>query len=62
MMKFERTLALRFLREGRMQTALIVGGTSIGVSLIIFITGVLTGVQADLISRTLVLCQGEVEG
>jgi len=53
MMKFERTLALRFLREGRMQTALIVGGTSIGVSLIIFITGVLTGVQADLISRTL---------
>jgi len=53
MMKFERTLALRFLREGRMQTALIIGGTSIGVSLIIFITGVLTGVQADLVSRTL---------
>jgi lipoprotein-releasing system permease protein len=53
MMTFERTLALRVLREGRMQTALIVGGTSIGVSLIIFITGVLTGVQADLISRTL---------
>jgi len=53
MLKFERTLALRFLREGRMQTALIVGGTSIGVSLIIFITGVLTGVQADLVSRTL---------
>lgn len=53
MMKFERTLALRFLREGRTQTALIIGGTSIGVSLIIFITGVLTGVQADLVSRTL---------
>lgn len=53
MLKFERTLALRFLREGRMQTALIIGGTSIGVSLIIFITGVLTGVQADLVSRTL---------
>lgn len=53
MMKFERTLALRFLREGRMQTALIIGGTSIGVSLIIFITGVITGVQADLVSRTL---------
>jgi len=53
MMKFERTLALRFLREGRMQTALIIGGTSIGVSLIIFITGVLTGVQADLVTRTL---------
>ena len=53
MMKFERTLAIRFLREGRTQTALIVGGTTLGVSLIIFITGVLTGFQADLIERTL---------
>ena len=53
MMKFEWTLALRFLREGRMQTALIVGGTTIGVSLIIFITGMLTGLQADLARRTL---------
>jgi lipoprotein-releasing system permease protein len=53
MMKFERTLALRFLREGRMQTVLIIGGTSLGVSLIIFITGVLTGVQADLVRRML---------
>jgi lipoprotein-releasing system permease protein len=53
MMKFERTLAIRFLREGRTQTALIVGGTTLGVSLIIFITGVLTGFQADLIDRTL---------
>lgn len=52
-MKFERTLAVRFLREGRMQTVLIVGGTTLGVSLIIFITGVLTGVQADLVTRTL---------
>ena len=53
MMKFEWTVALRFLREGRMQTALIVGGTAIGVSLIIFITGMLTGLQADLARRTL---------
>ncbi|MEO5863180.1 MAG: FtsX-like permease family protein [Burkholderiales bacterium] len=53
MLKFERTLALRFLREGRMQTALIMGGTTIGVSLIIFITGMLTGLQADLARRTL---------
>ena len=53
MMKFEITVALRFLREGRMQTALIVGGTTIGVSLIIFITGMLTGLQADLVRRTL---------
>lgn len=53
MMKFERTLAIRFLREGRTQTALIIGGTTLGVSLIIFITGVLTGFQADLVERTL---------
>ena len=53
MMKFEWTVAMRFLREGRMQTALIVGGTTIGVSLIIFITGMLTGLQADLARRTL---------
>ncbi len=53
MLTFESTVALRFLREGRMQTALIVGGTTIGVSLIIFITGMLTGLQADLARRTL---------
>jgi lipoprotein-releasing system permease protein len=53
MLTFESTVALRFLREGRMQTALIMGGTTIGVSLIIFITGMLTGLQADLARRTL---------
>lgn len=53
MMMFERTVAIRFLREGRMQTALIVGGTAIGVALIIFITGMLGGLQRDLMRRTL---------
>lgn len=48
---FELTVALRFLREGRMQTALIVGGAAIGVAVIFFITAVLTGVQSDLIRR-----------
>jgi len=48
---FEWTVALRFLREGRMQTALIVGGAAIGVAVIFFITAVLTGVQGDLIRR-----------
>ena len=48
---FELTVALRFLREGRMQTALIVGGAAVGVGVIYFITAVLTGVQADLIQR-----------
>ncbi len=48
---FELAVALRFLREGRMQTALIIGGAGIGVAVIFFITAVLTGVQGDLIMR-----------
>lgn len=52
-MKFEWTVALRFLREGRMQTALIIGGATIGVGLIVLITGLINGLQGDLIRRTL---------
>lgn len=48
---FEWTVALRFLREGRMQTALIIGGAAVGVGVIYFITAVLVGVQSDLIRR-----------
>lgn len=48
---FETMVALRFLREGRMQTALIIGGAAVGVAVIYFITAVLVGVQSDLISR-----------
>ena len=48
---FELTVALRFLREGRMQTALIIGGAAVGVAVIYFITAVLVGVQTDLIKR-----------
>ena len=51
MLGFELTVALRFLREGRMQTALIIGGAAVGVGVIYFITAVLVGVQADLIAR-----------
>jgi lipoprotein-releasing system permease protein len=50
-LRFELMVALRFLREGRMQTALIIGGAGIGVAVIFFITAVLTGVQGDLIRR-----------
>ena len=48
---FEFIVALRFLREGRMQTALIIGGAAVGVGVIYFITAILTGVQGDLIRR-----------
>jgi lipoprotein-releasing system permease protein len=51
--RFEWTVALRFLREGRTQTALIIGGASIGVGLIVLITGLIASLQSDLIRRTL---------
>ena len=52
-MGFEWTVALRFLREGGMQTLMIVGGTTIGIAVIIFITGFLGDLQRDLIKRTI---------
>ena len=52
-MPFELIVALRFLREGRMQTALILGGVAIGVAVVVFITGLVHGLQASLVERTL---------
>ena len=52
-MPFEWLLALRFLREGRMQTALIMAGTTVGVAVIIFITALVNGLQVSLANRTL---------
>jgi lipoprotein-releasing system permease protein len=50
---FEWIVALRFLREGRMQTLLIVAGTTVGVAVIIFITALVNGLQASLADRSL---------
>ena len=52
-MPFEWVVALRFLREGRFQTALIVGGVAAGVAVFIFITALVNGLQANTIRRTL---------
>jgi lipoprotein-releasing system permease protein len=52
-MGFEWKVALRFLREGGMQTVMIVTGTTIGIAVIVFITGFLGDLQRDLIKRTL---------
>ena len=52
-MPFEWIVAIRFLREGRMQTVLILAGVMIGVAVIIAITALITGLQGSLISRTL---------
>jgi lipoprotein-releasing system permease protein len=50
---FELLVALRFLREGRMQTLLIVAGVTAGVAVVVFITALITGLQSNLVQRTL---------
>jgi lipoprotein-releasing system permease protein len=52
-MRFEFTLAWRFLREGRFQSALIVGGVAVGVAVVIYISALIIGLQANTINRTL---------
>ncbi|HET8708467.1 MAG TPA: FtsX-like permease family protein [Pseudomonadales bacterium] len=49
----EWIVALRFLREGRAQTALILGGVTLGAAVIVYISALITGLQANIISRTL---------
>ncbi len=49
----EWTLAVRFLREGRTQSTLILAGIAIGVAVIVFLTALISGLQANLIDRTL---------
>jgi lipoprotein-releasing system permease protein len=50
---FEWIAAVRFLGEGRLQTAFIVGGISIGVAVIVFMSAMLAGLQANFINRVL---------
>ena len=52
-MPFEWIVALRFLREGRFQSLLIIGGAAIGVAVVIFITALVNGLQANTIRRVL---------
>ncbi|TXI75459.1 MAG: ABC transporter permease [Dechloromonas sp.] len=50
---FEWIAALRFLREGRTQSLLIIVGVGVGVAVIVFMSALLSGLQANLIKRTL---------
>jgi lipoprotein-releasing system permease protein len=50
---FEWIAAIRFMREGLMQTLLIVLGVALGVSVIVFMSALLTGLQSNLFRRTL---------
>jgi lipoprotein-releasing system permease protein len=50
---FEWIAAIRFLREGRMQTVSIVIGVAIGVGVIIFMSAALAGQLANVVRRVL---------
>ena len=50
---FERRVALRFLREGRMQTLLIIVGVAAGVAVIAYISALINGLQSNTLAKTL---------
>lgn len=50
---FEWIVAIRFLREGRLQTVFIVAGVAIGVAVIVFMSALIAGIQSNLIQRVL---------
>jgi lipoprotein-releasing system permease protein len=52
-MPFEWIAAIRFLREGRTQSLLIIVGVGVGVAVIVFMSALLSGLQGNLIKRTL---------
>lgn len=52
-MWIESTIAVRFLREGRAQTTLILVGIGVGVAVIVFIVALISGLQANIVERTL---------
>ncbi|MCA9613271.1 MAG: FtsX-like permease family protein [Polyangiales bacterium] len=52
-MKLALHLAWRFLREGRMQSALILAGVTIGVAAFVFVSTLIASLQKDLLARTL---------
>jgi len=52
-MWIETTIAMRFLRQGRGQTLLILFGIAVGVAVIVFVTALISGLQDNIIERTL---------
>ena len=50
---FECIAAIRFMREGLIQTTLIIVGVALGVSVIVFMSALLSALQTNLFRRTL---------
>ncbi len=46
-------LAWKFIREGRTQSVLIIVGVGVGIGAFVFVSAIITGLQADMIERTL---------
>lgn len=53
LLPFEWIAALRFLREGRLQSLFIISGAAIGVAVIVFMSALLSGMQANIFQRVL---------
>ena len=56
---FEWVLATRFLREGLLQTLFIISGVALGVSVIVFMSALLTGLQSSIF-KTLLDYQAQI--
>jgi lipoprotein-releasing system permease protein len=52
-MPFEWFVALRYMRDARGQTLLILAAVSVGVSVLVFLSALIGGLQASLIEKTL---------
>lgn len=50
---FEFTVAVRFLREGRFQSLLIIVGVAAGVAVVAYISALVTGLQQNTLNKTL---------
>ena len=50
---FELIVAFRFMRDGLMQTLLIIVGVGLGGGVIIFLSAILAGLQSNVVKRTL---------
>ncbi len=46
-------LALKFFREGRLQSVLIVAGVTVGVAVMVFLSALMDGLQTSLVAQTL---------
>ena len=52
-MPFAWFVALRYLRDAKGQTALILAAVSVGVSVVVFLSALINGLQTSLVDKTL---------